>query len=130
MYHHCMNLHASEVQWSPSIIVCYLHITFISLYQQWNKVQVSTPASKDINAVIDVHVIKTIRTMIYCHRRHQTVCHNAMLYHNYWNRIIWPILISILYLLWFRHHCSTCREAWRSCAKKYVTSNYLNLQCV
>ena len=70
MCHHCINLHASNVQWSISIIVCNLDTAFVTLYKVGNKVQVSTPASKDINTVINVYVINNIiRTLIHCTRR-------------------------------------------------------------
>ena len=79
MYHYCINLLASTVQWSPSIIVGNLHAAFVTLYKAGNKVQVSTPASKDMNTVVDVYIINNItRTMIQCTRRQQTMASNIV----------------------------------------------------
>ena len=60
MFHHCINLPTNYVQWSISIIGCNFDATFVTLYKVRHKVQVSTPASKDMNKVVDMYVINHI----------------------------------------------------------------------
>ena len=68
--YYCINLHASNVQWSQSIIVGNLDAAFVTLYKVGHKVQVSTPASKDMNKLINAYIINNIiRTMIHCTKR-------------------------------------------------------------
>ena len=50
-----VNSLACKVKWSRSIIGCSLNAAFVCFYQIGNKVYISTPASKDMNTVMDAY---------------------------------------------------------------------------
>ena len=75
-----VNLLASKVKWSTSIVGCSLNAAFMCFNQIDNKVNISTPASKDINTVMDVYIINNISTKILCYTRGQHImCHDSMI---------------------------------------------------
>ena len=55
-----VNLLASKVKWSRSIIACSLDAAFVCFNQIGNKVYISTPASKDMNTAMNVYITNNI----------------------------------------------------------------------